>query len=111
MAEWVYRCPRVGEKFISSFIGLFAGKKINSICWKCRNVQREKPNLIQEETWVFQKVLPELIIDGSEGNGMFLLDVSRLALMASARADLPEHSVKRHLSASVSLRVEKCGGL
>lgn len=60
---------------------------------------------------MFQKVLPELIIDGSEGNRMFLLDVSRLALMASARADLPEHSVKRHLSASVSLRVEKCGGL
>lgn len=41
---------------------------------------------------------------------MFLLDDRSLALMASVRAELLELSMRRHLSALVSLRVEKFVG-
>lgn len=70
---------------------------------------KEINQTIWEEKWVFQKVFLELIIGGSEGSRVFLLDVSRLALMTSARAELLDLSVKRQLLASISLRVEKCG--
>lgn len=47
---------------------------------------KEINQTIWEEKWVFQKVFLELIIGSSEGSRVFLLDVSRLALMTSARA-------------------------
>lgn len=59
---------------------------------------------------MFQKVLLELIKDVWEGSRVFLLDDRSLALMASVRAELLELSMKRHLSALVSLRVEKFVG-